>query len=176
MEKIFYANKSDFETSEIAVKHILQKYFGIASPVILRSEHGKPYLENEKELKVYFSISHTKEMLFISVSNQNVGIDAENVQREVDYSPIAKKFPKEEQEEICSRGDFLLHWVVKESAVKWLGGTISLDLKKIAYSQEKITYDNRVIPVLSTIKKFKNHLVCVCCEKDFSNAEWISIS
>lgn len=175
MEKIFYANKSDFESSESAVKKIFRDYFEITSPNVLRTANGKPYLENEMDLGLYFSVSHTKEMLFIAVSNQPVGIDAENTNREVAYTAILNKFPDEERKEILSTRDFLLHWVAKESSVKWLGRTLAHDLKKITYIHGKLACENREIPALITVKEFQEHLVCVCCALDFSNAEWIAL-
>ena len=172
MEKIFFAESSAFPTSISAVEKILSTYFGISKAQICRTENGKPYLKN-LENPLFFSISHTKTGIFIAFSDENVGIDAERLDRDVRYQSILHKFPFEEREEITSCEDFLRHWTVKESAVKWLGGTLAHDLKKLSYINGILRYEQLELPIRVTTLLLQGHILSVCGEKDFSNAEFI---
>ncbi len=173
MEKIFYTDVSKFPTSERAVTFLLEKYFQITDGKIYRTESGKPYLQHGKRL--FFSVSHTKTTLFIAFSTENVGIDAESLSRSANYAAIVKKFPIEEREEITDERVFLRHWTVKESAVKWLGGTIAQDLKKLSFVKNSLRYENLEIPVHILTKEVDGHILSVCAEKDFSAADIIKV-
>ena len=172
MEKIFYTEKYAFPTSISAVEKILNEYFGVYNVKINRTDNGKPYLENSSK-RLFFSVSHTKTTLFIAFSDENVGIDAESLDRKVDYVSILKKFPIEEREEIRSTEIFLRHWTVRESAVKWLGGTLARELGKFSYVKGKLCYRQKELSVCVTTIVFQNHILSICSERDFSNAEFI---
>ena len=174
MEKIFFAENSVCLNSISLVEWILSNYFGIKNPQICRTNNGKPYLNNP-ENPIFFSISHTKTGLFIAFSDKNVGIDAEKMDRKVNYQPILSKFPIEERKEINSGEDFLLHWTVKESAVKFLGGTLAHDLNRMSYIHGVLRYDNLELPIQITTLRFQGHILSICAEKDFSNTEFISL-
>lgn len=174
MEKIFYADKAAFPNSISAVKKILSTYFGVTTPKICRTENGKPYLEHPEKM-LFFSVSHTKTSLFIAFSDENVGLDAESLDREVDYLPILRRFSVEERSEIECVEDFLRHWTAKESAVKWLGGTLAHDLNKLTYVKGVLHYKELELPLHLTTMFFQNHVLSVCGEKDFSQAEFISL-
>jgi phosphopantetheinyl transferase len=174
MEKIFYADKTAFPTSISAIEKILSTHFHVNAPKICRTENGKPYLESPKK-QLFFSVSHTKDKLFIAFSNENVGLDAENLDRKVNYLPILRRFPIEERGEIECLEDFLRHWTAKESAVKWLGGTLAQDLSKITYTKGILRYKELELPLRLTTTVFQNYILSVCGEKDFSQAEYIPL-
>jgi phosphopantetheinyl transferase len=169
MEKIFFVEKSLQISSLTVVEKILAEHFGISNPKISRTKNGKPYLENTKT-PLFFSITHTEKLLFIAFSTANIGIDAEALDREVNYVSILRRFPADEREEIDSTQTFLNHWVVKESAIKWLDGTIAHDLSQLSYTNGILAYKQEKLPVCITKKLFEGHILSVCCEKDFSDA------
>lgn len=173
MEKIFYADKSAFPSSLLAVENILSTYFGVSTPKINRTENGKPYLENYK--KLFFSVSHTKDRLFIAFGNGSIGLDVERLDREVNYLAIIKKFPFEEREEISCKKDFLKHWTIKESAIKCLGGTLAHDLNKLSYVKGILRYEQLELPLHVSVQTFEECVIAVCSEKVFSNAEFIPL-
>ena len=176
MEKIFYTDKNAFSSSEEAVKRILSDFFGLKKNKILRNEHGKPYLENCEERSLHFSVTHTKKRLYIAFCDKNVGIDAEPFQREVPHYPlIVRRFAIEEQEEIHDIHDFLIHWAVKESVVKWLGSSIAHDIKEIAYVDHQVHYGIFALHVTIAQHEHEGNLLCVCSENDFKNAEFIAL-
>ena len=170
MEKIFYADKNRFQSSEKAVTTILNKVFRITNTIIAHNENGKPYLKNN-DLGLHFSVTHTETYLFIAFSDENVGIDAEPANRNVRYEPILKDFSAEEREHIHSTTDFLKYWTIKESAVKWLGGTLAKDRKHLIYIDDILKYKNIELPVDVCTKRTLGHIITICCERDFKNVE-----
>ena len=141
------------------------------NPTILRTENGKPYVLNGPQ----FSITHTSERWYVALSDKTVGIDAELLSRTPNVSSVVKKFPVDEQKEILSTKDFLTHWVVKESAVKFLGGTLGKDLKRLAFINGELFYERSPFPVRVTLIEHENHVVSVCCEQDFSKVTFEKI-
>ena len=173
MERIYYTDKRAFDKTDDAIRLILQRDYAIENACILRTENGKPYLENSP---LFFSVSHTADTIFIAVARENVGIDAEKINRDVHLETIIKKFKNEERAEIRSKEDFLRHWIAKESAVKWLGGTLARDLYKLDYLDGKMRYGEIEMPVLFTFLRIDDTLLCVCGERDFSCAEHILLT
>lgn len=169
MEKIFYTEKQNFASTEDALRFLLPRYFDITDTEIYRNENGKPFLRNTQGL--FFSVSHTKEALILAFSDENVGVDGELCNREIHLNTLLKQFPQEERTEIKNERDFLRHWVVKESAVKWLGGTIAKDLHKLLFVKNELFYDGIQIPVFLTQKEIFGHFLCVCGERDFEKAD-----
>ncbi len=174
MGRIFYADKSEYSSEEL-LSRILAQFYKIENAEIARTKNGKPYLAN-KETPLYFSISHTRTLIFIAFSENNIGLDAELLDRKVDYKKICAKFSYEEQKEISSTESFLTHWVAKESAVKYLGGTLARDLKKLTLTRDVITYENQPLPITARFFQFQGHILCVCGKQDFINVEFIPFS
>lgn len=173
MEKLFYTNKTAFSSSEDAVKYVLARFLGYPSAKVVKNEQGKPFIENVAE-NLFVSVSHTGERLFIAFADENVGVDAENTKRDVAYQPILKRFCNEERNAIQTKDDFLSLWTVKESAVKWLGGTLARDLKKLRYVDGVLQYDGIDVPVVLTQKRVDENIVTICCVRDFKNVEMVA--
>ena len=170
MEKIFYADKTEY-SSVLALKKILSEYYGIENATILRTEHGKPYMENGP----YFSVTHTKNRMYIIVAEQPIGIDSESRSRLPFYETIVNKFSEDEQREIQSPQEFLKHWVAKESAIKFLGSTLALDLKNFTYVDGKLTYKNEVFLAQLSFLTHEDYLLCICGANFYENVEFIAV-
>ncbi len=163
MEKIFYTEKDAFPSSERFLRRIFSEFYNLRNAEILRGENGKPFLNGTP---VFFSVTHTKEFYFVAVSDENIGIDAEPLAREIDYIPILAKFSVEESIEILNKRDFFLHWTAKESVVKWLGGSLAADLKKISFLRRKIFYSGFELPVRLSHFEREGHLLALCRESE----------
>lgn len=174
MEKIFYTKRSAFASSEEAVKKILQDHFGYSAPKILRTENGKSYLA-QPITPLFFSVSHTQDALFIAFCDENVGLDVEQTKRSVNYLPIIQKFPDNERQTIATTQDFLRHFTAKESAIKWLGGKLSSDFSALSFIGGKLFYKDLPLPVCVTLREYNGFFLTVCSEKDFSNAEIVTL-
>ena len=95
-----------------------------AMPPIEKAPRGKPYFPGSD---LHFSITHTKTTVFCAISDREIGIDAEDLDRKVSPS-LAQKIlspteyaqfelvPEDERNEALLR-----FWVLKEAAAKCSG-------------------------------------------------------
>ena len=105
---------------------------------IIHRENGKPYLEHSKVIE--FNITHTKGLAAIAFSiDSEVGIDAENLNREINLDQVAKKvFTTSEQSLINANNQndkkktFFRLWTSKESYLKATGQGLRIDPRKIS--------------------------------------------
>ncbi len=95
---------------------------GESMPPVCISERGKPYFETGGW---HFSISHTKKHAFCVLSRKNVGIDAEEMDRNINLALANKILSPEEKRQFDAAADkrlaLLTFWVLKEAAAKCSG-------------------------------------------------------
>ena len=89
---------------------------GITSPVIHRTENGKPYVEEED---VFFSVSHSGALFACAVSDFNIGLDIQ-IRDPKDPLKISKRYFTPEE---C-RFPFRRIWTRKEALIKYRGVTL----------------------------------------------------
>lgn len=91
-------------------------------PQILCTDRGKPYFADSA---VHFSISHTKTRVFCALSDRPVGIDAEELDRNIDLRLAEKILSPAERVQYEKAQDkrtaLLQFWVLKEAFVKCTG-------------------------------------------------------
>ncbi len=91
-------------------------------PPILIDERGKPYFPDSKW---HFSISHTKGHAFCVLSDRPVGIDAEELDRNINLGLAEKILSPSEKARFHAAPDkrlaLLTFWVLKEAAAKQSG-------------------------------------------------------
>ncbi len=157
------------------IDHILREKLHILGYKLVKNENGKPFLEFEKasSTPIFLSVTHTKKAYFIAFCDQNVGIDAELISRETNYAPILMKFPELERLKIENTKDFLIHWTIKESAIKWLGGALTRDIKRLSFTNQTLTFCGLELPVSLYQKEFLGHFITVCSDKE---RDWEFIS
>ena len=101
---------------------LLERLWGAPLPEIRRTERGKPYFPGQA---MHFSISHTKEHIFCALSPCPIGIDAEELNREISLSLAEKILSPGEFSQFCAAADrrkaLLTFWVLKEAAAKCTG-------------------------------------------------------
>lgn len=107
----------------------------IPYPEIIVNEQGKPEFSN---LNIKFNISHSNKYLAIATSNNEVGIDIEEIN--IKHLKVAKR--------LFSKKDYLNHqnnideiikqWTIKEAYIKLYGLTMLIDLKNIVIKNNKI--------------------------------------
>ena len=166
MEKLYYVPKSAYSTSDAAIKYIRARNFSIENGELVRTKNGKPYVSNPP-FPLFFSLSNTNETLFIAFSDEEIGIDAEPLQRMMNFLPIVRKFPKDEQSLIKTNTDFLRHWTARESVVKYLGSTLSKELKILRFDGQNVYRNNVRLPINVHFQIVNDTLVCICSKKDF---------
>lgn len=92
------------------------------APAICKTKRGKPYFADSC---LHFSISHTKNHAFCALSKENIGIDAEEMGREIDLGLAEKILSPTEKRRFDRAGNrraaLLRLWVLKEAYAKLTG-------------------------------------------------------
>lgn len=95
---------------------------GEALPPIRVAAGGKPYFEGSGW---HFSISHTRRHAFCVLSERPVGIDAEELDRDINLRLAEKILSPKEKAQFDAAEDqrvaLLTFWVLKEAAAKYTG-------------------------------------------------------
>ena len=114
---------------------------GEPMPEICIGPKGKPYF---KDSLWHFSISHTPRHVFCALSRKEVGLDAEELDRDIKPALAEKILSEKEKEEYDRAEDkrlaLLTFWVLKEARAKFTGEGIRGYPNKITVSLE----DHRV--------------------------------
>lgn len=103
-----------------------ETHTGQPLPPIARTERGKPYFPGRQ---LHFSISHTKGHVFCALSDRPVGIDAEELDREISLGLAEKILSPAEYAQYEAAKDkrlaLLTFWVLKEARAKYTGKGIA---------------------------------------------------
>ncbi|MBE7013702.1 MAG: 4'-phosphopantetheinyl transferase superfamily protein [Ruminococcaceae bacterium] len=125
--------------STVLGEMLVKKHFGIDS-IIEYDNRGKPFLVNKDG---FFSVSHSKGLVGVLVSDCQVGIDIERI-RKVNLNIIKKVCTPKEKEYVQSGKDeeeknlrLLEIWTFKEAYFKYLGTGIT-DFLSVDYFNDKI--------------------------------------
>ncbi len=127
------------------------------------------------EDNIFFSISHSATHTFLVVANKPIGLDVEPLNRKTKYAAILKKFSLVEQSNVQTTQDFLRLWTIKESVIKYLGGSIARDLDKINYENEQVFYNNTLLPVIVQTAQYDTHIISICMETMNKNLEFVDV-
>ena len=115
------------ETGRCLLAELYAAHIGGAMPPIRIAPMGKPYFENSPW---HFSISHSKNHAFCLLSDCPVGIDAEEMDRNIPLSMAEKLLSAEEfhqfQQAQDPRTALLSFWVLKEATAKHTGQGIRI--------------------------------------------------
>ena len=116
------AGRTGHEAGRQLLAELYRAETGKALPEIRITDRGKPYFPGSSW---HFSISHTPKHAFCVLSRNNIGIDAEEIDRKVNLK-LAEKIlsPGEKQQfDAAENKDkaLLTFWVLKEAAVKLSG-------------------------------------------------------
>jgi 4'-phosphopantetheinyl transferase len=110
--------------------HGLKKECGIIMPLLfVYGENGKPYLADNSG--IFFNLSHCKEGLVCAISENEVGVDIQDV-RLLNMNVAKRICTVEELEKINQSNHperlFCEIWTIKESFIKQQGGSIAQPL------------------------------------------------
>jgi phosphopantetheinyl transferase len=94
------AGQSAHDAGRELLGQMYREVTGQALPEIFVTERGKPYFATGD---VHFSISHTKRRVFCVLSDQPVGIDAEEMDRNIDLDLADKILSEKENAAIRQR-------------------------------------------------------------------------
>ncbi len=110
------------EAGRALLARIYREYRGTDMPPIVVEAGGKPRFVEDT---VHFSISHTRRHVFCAISDRPVGIDAEEMDRQMDLRLADKILSPGEKTRYEAAPDkraaLLKLWVLKEASVKHTG-------------------------------------------------------
>lgn len=114
--------QSGHEAGRDLLAKLYREETGEALPEILITDRGKPYFADGF---LHFSISHTPHHAFCVLSKDNVGIDAEERNRNINLKLAEKILSPAEKLQFDTAADpskaLLTFWVLKEAAAKLSG-------------------------------------------------------
>lgn len=115
-------DKSGHEAGRQLLAELYREATGNPLPEIRTTDRGKPFFA---EGNLHFSISHTRKHAFCVLSENNVGMDAEELDRPINLKLVEKVLSPEEKTQFDRAEDksraFLTFWVLKEAAAKLSG-------------------------------------------------------
>ena len=115
-------NGSGHETGRTLLAELYRDRFGCEMPPIRLGTRGKPYWEASA---LHFSISHTRRRVFCAISEHPIGIDAEELDRDISLKLADKVLSPGEQAQLDAAEDkrlaLLTFWVLKEAQTKRTG-------------------------------------------------------
>ena len=124
--KMLYEALNGADAHAVALT-LLEKLYGGPLPEIRRTKLGKPYFVGSP---LHFSVSHTKNYVFVAVSERTIGIDAEEADRDIKLSLAEKILSPTEYAQFQNAQDkrlaLLKFWVLKEAAGKCTGEGLQL--------------------------------------------------
>lgn len=110
------------EAGRILLEDMYRRYIGGALPQIILEDRGKPYFADSPW---HFSISHTPRHVFCALSRKRIGIDAEELDRDVRIMLADKILSEQEKAQYHNTADkqraLLQFWVLKEAQAKLTG-------------------------------------------------------
>ena len=114
--------RSGHEVGRELLARLYRSKTGRALPPVQVTERGKPYLADHS---LHFSITHTKNHVFCALSEENIGIDAEELTRTVRPELAYKILSPAELAQYEAAADqnraLLTFWVLKEATAKLSG-------------------------------------------------------
>jgi len=131
MTLYFYQKKACHKSvdTDKMIAESIRRRLGVGGEIkILRTELGKPYIEN---MPIYVGVTHTDDTVIIALDDKNFGIDCECKDRtQKNAEKIAERyFTENELRCILDSADkdkmFLDIWVKKEAYVKFTGRGLS---------------------------------------------------
>ena len=116
------SGRSGHEAGRQLLAQLYREETGQPLPPIAVTDRGKPYFVGSD---LHFSITHTKKHAFCVLSDRNVGIDAEESDRNIRLELAEKILSPGEESRFRKAEDprraLLTFWVLKEAAAKCSG-------------------------------------------------------
>ena len=139
------SKKAEFVASRLLLRHILKTYTDCDTThtEAIPDDMGRPFwFKDGAPLDLFFSLSHTKEMICCAVSRQReIGCDVESLQpRKYEVDLTERVFSKKEQQfykdlPALSRSEFFYRsWTLKEAFIKAMGQGLRIPLTSLSFT------------------------------------------
>lgn len=125
------------------------------------SKNGKPYLENKN---IHFNISHKKDYVITVISNKNIGVDIEYINKKKINKSTSKFFSTEkEQKNINNEELYFTIFSLKESYLKMKDILFDKNMIEFEIKNNEIINKRKDISI-KIIKDIKNYIITICEE------------
>lgn len=166
---IIEKRKKEFLSVRLLTEQLL-----CSKPEIVYNSIGRPELKNSA---MNISISHSNELVAVYLSEKNIGIDAESLERNIEK--VASRFLSVNEVEFATKQEdtqqtMILFWSAKEAVYKCSGKTgiqfnsqIRIDtdtLQNNNYFYTELLKENKIRRFLCRNLFFKNNVVVYCVE------------
>lgn len=131
------------------------------TPLVL-NEHGKPYAQGSDK---YFSVSHSGEIVAITVDTDEIGVDVEALPEKCQQKLAERFYHPHELKYVIEADDksraFTTIWTRKEAYLKQLGIGIATDLK--AFDTTSAELSKRLLSY-----DLEGYVLSICTENEIS--------
>ncbi len=161
MVKVYYTKKEK-EFSHEFLFFLLEKHYGIKATEsdLVKSPFGKLSL---KQSKIFFNVSHSKDLIAIAFSDSEIGLDIEKI-RNKNMSKLNYKYFGNK---VSTREEFFTLWTMAESFVKYKAGSIAIDLKDIELIDGNVLFKGEKQNVVIKNIIFDDYVFAITKENDF---------
>lgn len=125
---------------------------GGAEPIWKLNSYGKPYIEGwEKD----FSISHTRDLSVVAVASEAIGIDIEDIGRDIDLEKFKRtKFLNFDECAYNNKEEFFMRFTALEAYLKYIGKGFHKDARTISVKKtdDGIVIDDGCLIKAETIR------------------------
>lgn len=161
-------NKLNVYCEYILLKNLLKSInIDIDKQTVIKTKHGKPFFKN---LNIFFSISHSKNLVVAAISNHPIGIDVQAIGclNQNTIFKIAQRYFSLQELTIIQKaknpnGKFTKYWAKYESILKLHGS-------RQALQSAQNTNSTKVYSKIKIIKDLNNtkYYLCFSTSKHFS--------
>lgn len=155
--------------SKLLLKEVLNLDKDDFSSSYKKDSFGKPYLENSK---IKFNISHSKNYVICGISEIDLGLDIEYIDRVLELSYFAEIFTTDDWSEIIKSGNkkeaFFHQWSLRESICKADGRGLSAPIKDIKILQNNICSMQENVYYTAELHIDKNYKCFLAMPQEFS--------
>lgn len=153
LDKISSAeDKLRFIKTRGLVNILFSRDSGGADPIWKLNSYSKPYIEGwDKD----FSISHTRDISVVAVASETIGIDIEDIGRDIDLEKFKRtKFLNFDEGAYSNKEEFLMRFTALEAYLKYIGKGFYKDARTICVKKiaEGIVIDDGKVIKAEVIK------------------------
>lgn len=125
---------------------------GGENPIWKLNSYGKPYIEGwDKD----FSISHTRDISVVAVASEAIGVDIEDIGRDIDLEKFKiTKFLNFDEGAYNNKEEFLMRFTALEAYLKYIGKGFHKDARTISVKKidDGIVIDDEGLIKAETIR------------------------
>lgn len=149
----------------------------LSIPIYDKYNNGKPYCQNIPSLAFNHSHSQNNYTLIYGLNIKNIGVDIEDLDRQLKFEPLAKRYFHDDEYLLWQNNDFdkitwFKLWTIKEAILKAYGIGIRLSLKELNASfitdnSGFVSYDKIGTFYFKNILVNSSMITVACEEKEF---------